>query len=114
MALYHGAWSGLATCSLLGRRRLFWPEGEGLLEFIDGFGCAEEEKTLRVTVHQARDVRVADMQSGGVLDSHRTWVCELGVVLNRQREAQQVSLSLSLSLSRLLSSLSPVLFGSNF
>ncbi|KAJ8603083.1 hypothetical protein CTAYLR_006686 [Chrysophaeum taylorii] len=39
-----------------------WPEGEGFLEFLDGYGC-EEEKTLRVRIIRAQDLRASDLST---------------------------------------------------
>ncbi|KAH8096114.1 hypothetical protein JL720_3465 [Aureococcus anophagefferens] len=43
--------------------KAFAPHGEGFLEFLDGYGCAEEEKTLKLTIFRASDIRVADLLS---------------------------------------------------
>ena len=34
-----------------------------MLEFLDGYGCAQEEKTLKITVIRCTDIRVADLMS---------------------------------------------------
>ena len=69
-AVYHGSWSGNPPKSLLHRARgkdkayeASLPHGEGLLEFLDGYGCAQEEKTLKITVIRCTDIRVADLMS---------------------------------------------------
>lgn len=51
VALYHGAWS---------KKRLY-PQGEGLIEFLDGFACGEEEKTLAIKLLRATDLRAMDL-----------------------------------------------------
>jgi hypothetical protein len=69
-AVYHGSWSGNPPRSALHRIRgkdkayeASLPHGEGLLEFLDGYGCAQEEKTLKITVIRCTDIRVADLMS---------------------------------------------------
>ena len=39
------------------------PHGEGLLEFLDGYGCAQMRKTTKITVIRCTDIRVADLMS---------------------------------------------------
>ncbi|KAH8076212.1 hypothetical protein JL721_203 [Aureococcus anophagefferens] len=71
VAIYHGAWAGNPTHKIPkpgSRKRAeelkaFAPHGEGFLEFLDGCGCAEEEKTLKLTIFRASDIRVADLLS---------------------------------------------------
>ncbi|KAH8063762.1 hypothetical protein JL722_2949 [Aureococcus anophagefferens] len=71
VAIYHGAWAGNPThkIPMPGSRKraeelkAFAPHGEGFLEFLDGYGCAEEEKTLKLTIFRASDIRVADLLS---------------------------------------------------
>ena len=61
---YHGAWRGdAALAAATGRKDAVIPHGEGFLEFFDGYGCTQEEKTLRITIIRATDIRVADLMS---------------------------------------------------
>ena len=69
-AIYHGSWCGDPSKALIhrirGRDKAYdasVPHGEGLLEFLDGYGCTQEEKTLKITVIRCTDVRVADLMS---------------------------------------------------
>ncbi|CAM9103157.1 unnamed protein product, partial [Choristocarpus tenellus] len=55
-ALYHGAWGGRSKKAIVGSV----PHGEGYAEFLDGWGVAQEEKTLYVTVEEARELPAMD------------------------------------------------------
>lgn len=39
------------------------PHGEGVAEFLQGFGVGKEEKTLHISIIQARDLRAADFNN---------------------------------------------------
>lgn len=61
LALYHGAFHG--NPSVLDGKNMFAPHGEGFAEFMQGFGVGSEEKTLKVTILQGRDLRAADFNN---------------------------------------------------
>jgi len=59
LCLYHGVFKGIVGS----KTHPFQPHGEGMAEFLQGFGVGREEKTLHVTIKQARDLRAADFNN---------------------------------------------------
>ena len=61
LALYHGVFHGNPRSTE--GKNAFRPHGEGFVEFVQGFGVGREEKTLKITITQARELRAADFNN---------------------------------------------------
>ncbi|GMH90999.1 hypothetical protein TrST_g6869 [Triparma strigata] len=59
LCLYHGVFKG----KLGSKSHPFVPHGEGMAEFLQGFGVGREEKTLHISVIRAKELRAADFNN---------------------------------------------------
>ncbi|GMH76037.1 hypothetical protein TL16_g06949 [Triparma laevis f. inornata] len=59
LCLYHGVFKGKVGS----KSQPFVPHGEGMAEFLQGFGVGREEKTLHISVIQAKELRAADFNN---------------------------------------------------
>ena len=60
LVLYHGVMKGNPLSK---KKHPVVPHGEGYAEFLQGFGVGREEKTLHISILQARDLRAADFNN---------------------------------------------------
>ena len=59
LCIYHGVFKGIVGS----KAKPFVPHGEGVADFMQGFGVGREEKTLHISILQARDLRAADFNN---------------------------------------------------